>query len=129
MSGGKGPKRKGDKMEYETRDWFRSLGFEAVRVYMSGAMGHLHDELKGDVRVGLTTRDWVVQCKHQRNGWVGLYKLLASDEKPDILVVRADKSKKLIIMDEDRFAELAGRTSDSKLQVPLVRTPDQDETS
>lgn len=93
MTGGRAPRRKGDRAE---REFARLVG--GRRVPLSGAAG---GDYAGDVRaLGLR---WEV--KRRAAGWQTLYGYL---EGADALALRADRRGWLVVMDLDRFLKLVG---------------------
>lgn len=107
MTGGRSPKRKGNSLEYEARDFLREFDPNACRVVGSGAFGHVigMDALRGDVRARLTNRDWVVECKRSKNGHLRLYKWLEKDGA-DALCLRSDHKEALWVVPQSKLREL-----------------------
>jgi Holliday junction resolvase len=96
-------KRKGDAFERDVAEFFRSCGYTAARMPMSGALG---GDLSGDVRTALTTRDFVIQCKRERNGWKRLYDWF---EDHDMLALRADRKETIYCFTESSLREVIKR--------------------
>lgn len=72
MSGLKS-RNKGMRREYEVRDYFRSLGFEAHRIPASGAS----QGFKGDVEVRTETSKFTVEVKSRKSSFKWLYRFYA----------------------------------------------------
>lgn len=68
MSGLKS-RNKGKRGEYEVRDYFRKLGYEADRVPMSGAA----PGYKGDVRVRKDGKEFFVEVKVRKDAFNKIY--------------------------------------------------------
>jgi hypothetical protein len=79
-------------------------GIAAERTPLSGALRSSRFGGGYDVRVPLFGRELKSECKHHANGFQRLYKWL---EPVDILVVRCDHGKPLVVMTLDFMLELA----------------------
>jgi len=89
----KNPKAKGSRVEREIKRVFESAGFEVVR--SAGSYG------KGDLYIsGLGT----VQIKARKR--FHIYELF---ESADVLVIKGDHKKPLIVMPLDKFLEVVSR--------------------
>lgn len=71
MSQGKSNKNKGRRMEYVLRDELRRLGYEAERVYASGAI----KGLPGDVRATKGNKTFLFEMKSRKNTFQRIYEL------------------------------------------------------
>ena len=103
--GGKSPRQKGDRRERELVQLLADYGAE--RVPLSGAAG---GSFAGDVvlhKLGLT-----VQCKAEANGFKRLYSWLFPEEgpPPDMLALRSDRKKWLVVLPLSVFKKLVGRS-------------------
>src|SRR5437773_1973298 len=101
MSGGRGPRQKGNRAERALVRFLQANGFAAERVPLSGSAGGSY---LGDVTVPLLGVDRCVEVKVRGNGFAQLYRWLASR---DLLVVRADRSEPLVILPLRLAAEIA----------------------
>lgn len=68
---GKMSRRKGSRVEYLVRDYFRMLGYNAERVPLSGASS----AMKGDVRVTRGQEEFLVEVKARSDSFDRLYEL------------------------------------------------------
>ncbi len=103
---GKPSRDKGARFEREIVARARSHGLTAVRVPLSGAT----EFAKGDVVVGNSVDDWVVEAKKRADGFKQIYQWLDAD--CDVLAIAADRQPALAVLPlEDFFDLLAGRHS------------------
>lgn len=98
----KGNKRRGYVLEHEVEQYWRNLGAECKRVFASGAYKRLGEDFEGDVQL----EGHKIECKRRKDGFRELYKWLDQDDA-DLLVVRADRKKRLYILTEDLITEFA----------------------
>ena len=86
----KNPKAKGSRLEREVRKAFENAGFTVVRSAASLGKADLYVEGLGSV-----------QCKSRKN--FSIYSLF---EDADVLVVKADRKKPLIVMPLEKFLQM-----------------------
>lgn len=87
------PRTKGKRFEYEVRDLFRSLGFEAERVPLSGASR----ALKGDVIVSRGGLQFSVECKRRKK--LPFFASLASPSQ--VVALRGDRGEVVFIVSKE----------------------------
>jgi Holliday junction resolvase len=104
MSGGKSPRRKGDRTERAIVRFLQDRGFAAERVPLSGAAGGSY---LGDITVPVLNVDRVVEVKCRADGFRELYKWL---EARDLLIVRADRKEPLVVLPLKLAAEIVAKT-------------------
>lgn len=102
---GKSQRDKGNREECGIVNIISSFGFECKRVPLSGSM----KGFKGDIRATFPLRsgdDVIIESKVRANGFKSLYKWLVGN---DMLIVRADREKHLVIMPlEDYLRDIRG---------------------
>ena len=103
MSGGKSPRRKGDRAERALVRFLQDRGFAAERVPLSGAAGGSY---LGDLTIPLLGVDRVAEVKVRAHGFQQLYGWLARARPADS--VRADRSEPLVILPLKLAAEIVG---------------------
>ncbi len=86
----KHPKKKGYTFEKEMEQAHLSLGIQAERQPMSGA-------LKGKYKSDLQIAGMYAECKRRKKSFTSLYKALAQDDS-DILFVRDDEQPPLAVL-------------------------------
>ena len=86
----KNPKAKGTRLEREVKKAFEKAGFTVVRSAASLGKADLYVEGIGSI-----------QCKSRKN--FGVYSLF---EGADVLVVKADRKKPLIVMPLEKFLQM-----------------------
>jgi hypothetical protein len=92
---GRRSKLKGYRNENGLVNFFRGIGIKAERCPLSGGA---QGRFKGfDLIVPLFGREMKVETKHYANGFQTLYKWL-SPPTVDMLIVRADHSKPLVVI-------------------------------
>ena len=101
MSGGRAPRRKGQRVERLLVRSLQAHGFAAERMPLSGAVG---GRFSGDVVVPLMGRDLCVEVKARAEGFRELYSWLT---ERDVLIVKADRQEPLVIMRLTLAAETA----------------------
>jgi Holliday junction resolvase len=102
MTGGRAPRRKGDRVERElVRRLQDEAGLCAERVPCSGSAGGSYS---GDISVPLLGRDLTVEVKARRKGFSSLY---AGLENRDALCVRADRAEPLWVIPHKLAIEIA----------------------
>ena len=101
MSGGRGPRQKGNRAERALVKFLQDRGFAAERVPLSGSAGGSY---VGDLTVPLLGVDRTVEVKVRANGFVELYRWL---EGRDFVIVRADRSDPLVVIPLKLAAEIA----------------------
>lgn len=99
MPGGKASRAKGDRIEREIVEAHHAVGVRCERVPLSGAAG---GSFSGDLRVD---GDLVAEVKARGNGsgFLTIERWLAGN---DLLFLRADKRKPLVVMPWDLYADL-----------------------
>jgi hypothetical protein len=103
MSGGKSPRRKGDRAERAIVKFLQDRGFAAERVPLSGSAGGSY---LGDVTIPVLNIDRVAEVKCRADGFRELYKWL---EERDLLIVRADRKEPLVVLPLKLAAEIAAK--------------------
>jgi len=107
MSGRKS-KNKGYRGERDFVLRWRGRGFGAERMPLSGALGSVAGvDMGGDVKLWSVYNDYKVECKWRANGFKQIYKWL-EPENIDILSLKADHQKPLVVMTEETLAEIMG---------------------
>jgi hypothetical protein len=89
---GRRSRKKGTRIEREIVRALQGMGFAAVRVPLSGAVG---GRFSGDVVLPLLGRDLCVEVKARADGFRELYSWLASR---DVLIVKADRQPPLVVV-------------------------------
>ena len=103
MSGGRGPKNKGSRVERQLVRALLQLSLKASRVPLSGSVG---GEFSGDIHVELLGRIRRIEVKARRDfrtlhGWMAAV---------DLLMLKADRQPPLVVMPLELFVELAARS-------------------
>jgi Holliday junction resolvase len=99
--GGRASRQKGDRAERAIVRSLQNAGFAAERVPLSGSAGGSY---VGDLTVPLLGVDRCVEVKVRANGFVELYRWLADR---DLLIVRADRQRPLVIIPLDLATKIA----------------------
>jgi Holliday junction resolvase len=110
MTGGRGARQKGNRLERALVRVLQDHGFAAERVPLSGSAGGSYT---GDLTVPLLGRDLRVEAKARGNGFNQLYGWL---DGADLLIVRADRSEPLVVLPLKfaiEIAQLAERAKNS----------------
>ena len=89
---GKAPRQKGNRFERQIVNWLKESGLNAFRVPYSGSMANF----KGDVQINTKQRQYTVEAKSRSGGFKFLYDNLGIN---DMLIVRKDREKPLVIID------------------------------
>lgn len=115
--GGKGPKRKGDRVEREFVNLLNQLpGVDAERVPLSGAAG---GRFSGDITVKCLHADYVAEVKARTDsrstGWKMLERWLADNS---FLFLKENGKRALVVMPWDIFEELL----EDQFVVPVAET-------
>ena len=95
--GGKGAKRKGSAGEREVVKELKMKDIKAKKVPLSGAVSEFED----DVLVGEEEKR--AEVKRRRDGWKEIYSWL---DGPDLLFMRADRKRWLVVMDLETFSKI-----------------------
>jgi Holliday junction resolvase len=103
MSGGRSPRRKGDRAERAIVKLLQDRGFAAERVPLSGSAGGSY---LGDITIPVLSVDRVAEVKCRANGFRELYRWL---EARDLLIVRADRKEPLVVLPLKLAAEIAAK--------------------
>ena len=101
MTGGRGPRRKGQRVERVLVRSLQAHGFAAERMPLSGAAG---GRFSGDVVVPLLGRDLCVEVKARADGFRELYCWLNGR---DVLILKADREEPLVVLRMSLVAEIA----------------------
>ena len=101
MTGGKAPRRKGDRVERAIVRALQEHGLGAERVPLSGSAGGSY---LGDLTVPLMGADRVVEVKARATGFAQLYAWLKCR---DILVIKTDRREPLVVIPLRLAAEIA----------------------
>ena len=96
-------KRKGSRREYQMRDWFKSLGFRAKRVILSGALG---GKLSGDVHWFLPKQRKPVICEVKGRKTEPAKTLIKWKGNSDLLIVKVDNKPPYFLLDENLMKKL-----------------------
>jgi Holliday junction resolvase len=100
--GGRSPKRKGSGFEREVVELLEALGVAAERVPLSGAVkGGKFDH---DISCPVRGTDRRIECKRRARAFATIDKMLGGNFA---LIVRDDRSRPLVVMTIEKFAELA----------------------
>ena len=98
-------KQRGYELEAETVNAWQKAGFEASRVFGSGAdKNQLGEEYAGDLHI----EGFSVEAKRKKSGFKFLYDALAQDDA-DIVVVRQDRCARIYILRERTLMKLMER--------------------
>jgi len=100
-------RRRGYELEKETVDFWKEQGIACERVFASGAYKRLGKDFEGDLKLDDT---YVVECKRRKtgSGFKFLYDALEQDDA-DLLVLRADRERRLYVLEEDTVLHLLKR--------------------
>ena len=95
-------KQRGYELEAETADAWRKAGFEAQRVFGSGAYKHqLGDDFAADLRI----EGFAVEAKRRKSGFKFIYNALDQDDA-DFLVIRQDRAERIYVLREKTLMEI-----------------------
>jgi Holliday junction resolvase len=92
VSGGRGPKRKGTRVERQLVNLLVELGLPCFRVPLSGAAG---GEWSCDIHMKLLGHTRRIEVKARAEGFRELYRWLG---KSDLLILKADRSGPLAVL-------------------------------
>lgn len=110
---GRRNKDRGRELENEIVRAAQDAGLEARRVFASGAhKAQLGEDFAGDVVI-TGARDYRVEAKRRKGGFRLLYSAFLQDSA-DIVCVRADRSPRLYLLNEQTFHELMLRAKGEK---------------
>ena len=101
MTGGRASRQKGNRVERALVHALKDAGFAAERVPLSGAA---RGRFGGDLSVPLLGIDRRVEVKARATGFRQLYEWL---DGADLLIVRADRSQRLVVLPLKLAAEIA----------------------
>ena len=101
MTGGRAPRRKGQRLERVLVRLLQARGFAAERMPLSGAAG---GRFSGDVVIPLMGRDLCVEVKARADGFRELYCWLNGR---DVLIVKADRQEPLVVLRLSLAAQIA----------------------
>jgi Holliday junction resolvase len=101
--GGRAPRQKGNREERGILKLLQERGFAAERIPLSGSVG---GSFCGDITVPVLGIDRCVEVKCRANGFRELYKWL---EARDLLIIRADRRKPLVVLSLRLAAEIAAK--------------------
>jgi hypothetical protein len=102
MSGGRSPKRKGNGFEHEVTAQLQDCGLPAERTPLSGAVKT--SRFDHDVSCPVRGIDRRIECKRRKRSFGTIDKMLGGNFA---LIVRDDRSRPLVVMTLQTFAELA----------------------
>jgi hypothetical protein len=108
MSGGRASRQKGNRVERALVHALQDAGFAAERVPLSGAA---RGRFGGDLSVPLLGRDCRVEVKARGQGFRQLYSWL---DGADLLIVRADHCKPLVVLPLELAVEIAAAAERGK---------------
>lgn len=100
--GGRSPKRKGSSFEREVVHALQDLGLAAERVPLSGAVKH--PKFDHDITVPVRGHDVRLEAKRRKRAFATVDKMLGTNYA---LICRDDRSRPLVVMTLETFAELA----------------------
>jgi hypothetical protein len=103
---GRAPREKGDRFERACVSDLCAKGLDAHRIPLSGAAGGGYSH---DLRLAVGGRTLKVECKARKRAWSDLFGWLqpnGSGSRPDLLLVKADRTDTLVVMTLDDFARL-----------------------
>jgi Holliday junction resolvase len=103
MTGGRAPRRKGNRLERALVRVLQAHGFAAERVPLSGAVG---GRFGGDMVIPMMGRDLCVEVKARRDGFRELYCWLNGR---DVLIVKADRHEPLVVLRLSLATQIAMR--------------------
>jgi Holliday junction resolvase len=101
VSGGRFPRKKGNRLERALVRALQDAGFAAERVPLSGSAGGSYT---ADLTVPLLGRDLRVEAKARGAGFNQLYSWL---DGADLLIVKADRSEPLVVLPFRLAVEIA----------------------
>src|SRR5213082_1673914 len=101
MRGGKASRQKGNRAERAIVKFLQDRGFAAERVPLSGSAGGSY---LGDISIPLLGIDRCCEVKARARGFEQLYSWLA---ERDLLIVKADRKRPIVILSLDLAAEIA----------------------
>jgi hypothetical protein len=101
MTGGRAPRRKGNRLERALVRVLQAHGLAAERVPLSGAVG---GRFGGDMVIPMMGRDLCVEVKARAGGFRELYSWLA---ERDLLIVKADRQEPLVVLRLSLAAQIA----------------------
>ena len=90
---GRSAKIKGSAFEREIVALLKSMGCNAQRIPLSGA---LKGDYSGDIRFGKAL-GLIGECKRRKRAWKDLYDAIAQDNS-DVVFIRPDNEKPLAVM-------------------------------
>jgi hypothetical protein len=102
MSGGRSPKRKGNRVERELVHLLCELGLPCARVPLSGAIGGAWSD---DIELELFNHTYKIQVKARRD-FRTVQQWLAG---ADLLLLKANRCDPLVVMPVHLFIQLARR--------------------
>jgi Holliday junction resolvase len=111
MTGGRGARQKGNRLERALVRVLQGDGFGAERVPLSGAA---RGRFGGDLSVPLLGVDRRVEVKARGNGFKQLYEWLNG---ADFLIVRADRAEPLVVIPFRLAVEIAKAAENSRTHV------------
>lgn len=98
-------KQRGYELEAETVAAWREAGFEARRIFGSGAY---KTQLGSDYAADLCIEGFLVEAKRKKSGFKFFYDALEQDGA-DFLVVRQDRSPRIYVLREQTLMQLFKR--------------------
>ena len=104
-------KSKGTRIENEIVSKLQEKDIPAERVIMSGALGHLRDDLKHDIRVGPFSGE--VKARSDGKGFIQLENWMGD---ADLLFLRRDRSQPMVCMNWDTFLKVMAQFKEEKPQ-------------
>lgn len=102
MRGGRGARRKGSLFERQVVNKLQELGLAAERVPLSGSVKT--PRFDHDISVPVRGMDWRAEAKRRKRQFKMIDDALGTN---DLLFVRDDNSRMLVILTPEKFAELA----------------------
>jgi Archaeal holliday junction resolvase (hjc) len=123
--GGRGARQKGNRAEREAVAILRGHGFDAVRVPLSGSAGGLL--FSHDLVWSLQGHGYRLEVKWRGNGFKQVYDWLAQGS--DMLVIRADDQKPLLVLPLTLAAQLLAGQHSSDASPPSPESDDSGSAS
>jgi Holliday junction resolvase len=105
---GRKSKAKGYREEHQAENDCQAAGFAAERIPLSGAAG---GKFSGDISIPLLGRDLIAEVKVRRDGFRELYRWLGQN---DLLFVRANRQRRLVILSWDLAVKIAQAAEHNK---------------
>lgn len=93
-------RQKGDRFELDCVHKLNAMGVPACRVPLSGSAG---GQFSGDLQIMVAGAQQRVECKTRKRAWTDLFGWLPGNF---CLMIKADRTDTLVVMDLKTFASL-----------------------